>query len=92
LEFKEIWDSQGKAGALGEFRTANAGALGKFRTPVVPTWGSLSFLKHPSWGLWPGFNKQQGVCHTVALPFTLKSIFKAKEESSKLKYFTIQKI
>jgi hypothetical protein len=33
---------------------------------------------------------QQVVCHTVALPFTLKSILKAKEELWKLKYFTMQ--
>jgi hypothetical protein len=32
------------------------------------------------------------MCHTAALPFTLQSIFKAKEEELwKLKYFTIQK-
>jgi len=33
----------------------------------------------------------KGVCHIVALPFTLKSILKAKEESWNLKYFTMQK-
>jgi hypothetical protein len=32
----------------------------------------------------------KGMCHTVALPFTLK-ICKAKEELWKLKYFTMQK-
>jgi hypothetical protein len=33
---------------------------------------------------------KQGVCHTAALPFTLKSKYlKAKEELWKLKYFTI---
>jgi hypothetical protein len=26
------------------------------------------------------FLKEQGVCHTVALPFTLKSILRQKEE------------
>jgi hypothetical protein len=31
----------------------------------------------------------QGVCHTAAFPFTLKSI--TKEKLKKLKYFTIQK-
>jgi hypothetical protein len=31
------------------------------------------------------------VCHTGALPFTLKKYLKAKEELWKLKYFTIQK-
>jgi hypothetical protein len=46
--------------------------------------------------------KKQGVCHTVALPFTFKSIldnifFKKiflnkKEEISKFKYFTVKKI
>ncbi len=35
---------------------------------------------------------KQGVCHTVALPFTLKKKdLKAKEELWKLKYFTMQK-
>jgi hypothetical protein len=35
---------------------------------------------------------EQGVCHTVALPFTLKKYIKAKEEELwKLKYFTMQK-
>ncbi len=35
---------------------------------------------------------KQGVCHTVALPFTLKSKYlKAKEELWKLEYFTMQK-
>jgi hypothetical protein len=34
---------------------------------------------------------KQGVCHTVALPFTLKRYLKAKEELWKLKYFTMQK-
>ncbi len=35
---------------------------------------------------------KQGVCHTAALPFTLKSKYlKAKEELWKLKYFTMQK-
>jgi hypothetical protein len=33
----------------------------------------------------------KGVCHTVALPFTLKMYLKAKEELWKLKYFTMQK-
>ncbi len=37
--------------------------------------------------------KKQGVCHIVALPFTLKKYVKAKEEELwKLKYFTIAKI
>jgi hypothetical protein len=37
--------------------------------------------------------KDQGVCHTVALPFTLKKYLNAKEEELwKLKYFTIAKI
>jgi hypothetical protein len=34
---------------------------------------------------------QQGVCHTVALPFYSKKYLKAKEELWKLKYFTMQK-
>jgi hypothetical protein len=35
--------------------------------------------------------RKQGVCHIVALPFTLKSILRQKEELRKLKYFTMQK-
>jgi hypothetical protein len=35
--------------------------------------------------------QQQRVCHTMALPFTLKKYLKAKEELWKLKYFTMQK-
>jgi hypothetical protein len=31
-------------------------------------------------------SNKQGVCHTLALPFTLKKYFKAKEELWKLKY------
>jgi hypothetical protein len=34
---------------------------------------------------------KQGACHTMALPFTLKSILHAKEELWKLKHFTMQK-
>jgi hypothetical protein len=34
---------------------------------------------------------KQGVCHTMALTITLKSILHAKEELWKLKYFTMQK-
>jgi hypothetical protein len=33
---------------------------------------------------------KQGVCHTVALPFTLKSMLRQKKELWKLKYFTMQ--
>jgi hypothetical protein len=33
----------------------------------------------------------KGMCHTVALQFTLKSILMQKEELWKLKYFTMQK-
>ncbi len=32
---------------------------------------------------------KQGVCHTVALPFTLKKNLKAKKELWKFKYFTM---
>jgi hypothetical protein len=39
--------------------------------------------------LWEMF--KQGVCHTMALPITLKKYIKAKEELWKLKYFTMQK-
>jgi len=35
---------------------------------------------------------KQGVCHIVALPFTLKKYVKAKEELWKLKYFIMQKL
>jgi hypothetical protein len=35
--------------------------------------------------------REQGVCHTVALPFTFKKYLKAKEELWKFKYFTMQK-
>jgi hypothetical protein len=34
---------------------------------------------------------KQGVCHIVALPFTLKKYLEAKEELWKLKYFTMPK-
>jgi hypothetical protein len=34
---------------------------------------------------------QKGVCHTVALPFTLKSILRQKNNYGKFKYFTMQK-
>jgi hypothetical protein len=36
-------------------------------------------------------NKTRGVSQYMALPFTLKSILKAKEELWKLKYFTMEK-
>jgi hypothetical protein len=45
----------------------------------------FSFMKN----LW--FNSKQGLCHIVALPFTLKKYRKAKEELWELKYFTMQK-
>jgi len=34
---------------------------------------------------------KQEVCHTMALPCTLKKYLKAKEELWNLKYFTMQK-
>jgi len=34
---------------------------------------------------------KEGVCHIVALTFTLKSIIRQKEELWKLKYFAMQK-
>jgi hypothetical protein len=34
--------------------------------------------------------KKQGVCHTVALPFTLKSILRQKKNYGNSKYFTMQ--
>jgi hypothetical protein len=36
-------------------------------------------------------SQKQGMCHTVALPFTFKKYLKAKEELWKLKYFTMPK-
>jgi hypothetical protein len=40
-----------------------------------------------------GKQNKQGVCHVMALPFTLKSIIlrQKEEELWKLKYFTMQK-
>jgi hypothetical protein len=35
--------------------------------------------------------RKQGVCHTMALRFTLKKYLKPKEELWKFKYFTMQK-
>jgi hypothetical protein len=35
--------------------------------------------------------ENEGVCHTMILPFTLKKYLKAKEELWKPKYFTMQK-
>jgi hypothetical protein len=36
--------------------------------------------------------KKQGVCHTVALPFTIKkSILRQKKNNGNSKYFTMQK-
>jgi len=35
--------------------------------------------------------KKQGVCHTVTLPFTFKSILMQTKELWKLNYFTMQK-
>jgi hypothetical protein len=34
---------------------------------------------------------KQGMCHTMALPFTLERHLKAKETLLKFKYFTMQK-
>jgi hypothetical protein len=34
---------------------------------------------------------EQGACHTMALPFTLKKYLNAKEELWKFKYFPMQK-
>jgi hypothetical protein len=34
---------------------------------------------------------KQGLCHTVAMPFTLKGILRQNKELWKLKYSTIQK-
>jgi hypothetical protein len=35
--------------------------------------------------------KKQGVYHTVALPFTFKSILRQKKNNGNSKYFTMQK-
>jgi hypothetical protein len=37
-------------------------------------------------------NGQQGVCHTLALPFTCKSILRQKKNDGNSKYFTMQKL
>jgi hypothetical protein len=34
---------------------------------------------------------KQGVCHTMALPFTLKSILRQKTNHGKLNYFAMRK-
>jgi len=47
----------------------------------------LDIVSFKSWAIL----YQQGVCHTVALPFTLKSILRQKKKNWKLKYFTMQK-
>jgi hypothetical protein len=55
-----------------------------FLNDLIPLQWSLEVVCRPT-------PVQQGVSHTVALPFTLKVSYKAKEESSKLRYFTMQK-
>jgi hypothetical protein len=47
-----------------------------------------AMIKAPT--LW-AHKRNKGVCHTVALPFTFKSILRQKKNYGKLKYFTIQK-
>jgi hypothetical protein len=47
-------------------------------SPIGPSTSSFCYIK-------------QGVCHTVPLPFTLKSILRQKKELLKLKYFTMQR-
>jgi hypothetical protein len=47
--------------------------------------------QNPEFGPKPSEIKTQGVCHTVALPFTLKEYLKAKKELWELKYFIMQK-
>jgi hypothetical protein len=42
-------------------------------------------------GDWKKHGKNKGVLHTVALPFTLKSILMQKKEFWKFKYFIMQK-
>jgi hypothetical protein len=37
-------------------------------------------------------NGQQGVCHTLALPFTFKSILRQKKNDGNSKYFTMPKL
>ncbi len=50
-----------------------------------------AITKYESYSSWMKNTTEQGVCHTMALPFTLKSVFKAKEVLWKFKYFTMQK-
>jgi hypothetical protein len=35
--------------------------------------------------------QNKGLCHTMALPFTLKSVLRQKKNLWKFKYFTMQK-
>ncbi len=56
---------------------------------TIPTWEVGLRQKHFKFKK----TKNNGVCHTMALPFTffLKKYLKAKEELWKLKYFSMQK-
>jgi hypothetical protein len=50
-----------------------------------------AITNYESYSSWMKNTREQGICHTIALPFTLKSVFKAKEVLWKFKYFTMQK-
>jgi hypothetical protein len=64
---------------------------------ITETNGSLILIFFPKrtrtnrWFCESGIFKQ-GVCHTLASPFTLKKYLKAKEELWKLKIFHLAKI
>ncbi len=72
-------------------------ALFYIHKAITSMLGDVSFFVYGS-KLWNGFPNghkeyQQGVCHTVALPFTLlKSIFKAKEGLWKFNILPCKKI
>jgi len=57
---------------------------------AIGTW-SKGPMVWECYGVATSNQNKQGVCHIVALSFTLKCIFEAKEELWKLKYFTMQK-
>jgi hypothetical protein len=51
-----------------------------------------AITKYESYSSWMKNTREQGVvCHTMASPFTLKSVLMQKEESWKFKCFTMQK-
>ncbi len=62
---------------------------------MILFWAMFQWLllrwANPSGYLFCTYQNKQGVCHTVALPFTLKVMLRQKEELWKLKYFIMQK-